>query len=63
MGEKRLYDTLQLLKVDLYNIQGLIKELVDAALPYLNDTEKSYNRLDKAIQNAKFLLGERTDLK
>lgn len=57
MQGKRLYDTLQLLKVDLYNIQGVVKELADAALPYTKDLNRRHNELEKALKNAYYLIG------
>ena len=62
MNGKRLYDTLKLLKVDLYNIQGVVRELADAALPYTKDLSKKHTVLEKAIKNAYYLVGLTHDL-
>ena len=56
--KKRLYDVLQVLKSDLYDIEGAIMELVCAATPYAKDNQ----RLTKAIEAAYLLIGENREL-
>uniref|UniRef100_A0A6M3L113 Uncharacterized protein n=1 Tax=viral metagenome TaxID=1070528 RepID=A0A6M3L113_9ZZZZ len=56
--KKRLYDVLQVLKSDLYDIEGTIMELACAATPYAKDDQ----RLTKAIEAAYRLIGENREL-
>lgn len=57
MKGKRLHDILQILKTDLYSIQGVVKELADAALPYIKNSNREHTVLEKALKNAYDLVG------